>query len=429
MAGGQERVLRRRIKSIQSTQKITRAQELIAASRIVKATAAVEAAQPYSESITQVVRDLAAGGGGSDSPLLTPRPEIRRVAFIVIAADRGLSGAYNSSVIREAERAVLAEVARGRDYSVIAVGRKVESYFRYRDYKIDAVCSGFSDQPSYEDARQVGAAATSAFLAGDTDEVQIVYTEYRSAGVQAVVRQTLMPLVRDEIPEATGDAPTVAASYEFEPDPEGILDLLLPRYVDSRVYAALLNAAASEHTARQRAMKAATDNAADLITSLSRVMNRARQDTITTEIMEIVSGSEALRQGASDETDYLSDTIEGRERGSLRRTRHRPLRLSHRSHSMTMTADTPETTLKDGRVVAIAGPVVDVEFPPDALPEINFARRDGRRARGRHHHHHRRGRAADRRQPRARHLHEAHRRPQARHDRAQHRPRHHHAGR
>jgi F-type H+-transporting ATPase subunit gamma len=312
MAGGQERVLRRRIRSIQSTQKITRAQELIAASRIVKATAAVEAAQPYSEAITQVVRDLSAGGSGSDSPLLTPRPEIRRVAFIVIAADRGLAGAYNSSVIREAERAVLAEVARGRDYSIIAVGRKIESYFRYRDYKIDAVASGFSDQPSYEDARQVGAAATRAFLAGETDEVQVVYTAYHSAGVQIVTRQTLMPLVRDEIPGAEGGEATVAAAYEFEPSPEGILDLLLPRYVDSRVYAALLNAAASEHTARQRAMKAATDNAADLITSLSRVMNRARQDTITTEIMEIVSGSEALRQGEHD-TDYLSDTIEGRD--------------------------------------------------------------------------------------------------------------------
>jgi len=312
MAGGQERVLRRRIRSIQSTQKITRAQELIAASRIVKATAAVEAAQPYSEAITQVVRDLSAGGSGSDSPLLTPRPEIRRVAFIVIAADRGLSGAYNSSVIREAERAVLAEVARGRDYSIIAVGRKIESYFRYRDYKIDAVASGFSDQPSYEDARQVGAAATRAFLAGETDEVQVVYTAYRSAGVQIVTRQTLMPLVRDEIPAAEGGEATVAAAYEFEPSPEGILDLLLPRYVDSRVYAALLNAAASEHTARQRAMKAATDNAADLITSLSRVMNRARQDTITTEIMEIVSGSEALRQGEAG-TDYLADTIEGRD--------------------------------------------------------------------------------------------------------------------
>lgn len=313
MAGGQERILRRRIKSIQSTQKITRAQELIAASRIVKAQAAVTSAQPYSESITQVVRDLAAGGGGGDSPLLNPRAEIGKVAFIVVAADRGLCGAYNSSVIREAERALLAQRAQGRDYSLIAVGRKAESYFRYREYKVDAAFTGFTDQPRYEDARQIGAAATSAFLAGDTDVVEIVYTEYRSAGVQAVVRQTLMPLARDTIVESPDAEATVPASYEFEPDPEGILDLLLPRYVDSRVYAALLNAAASEHTARQRAMKAATDNADDLITSLSRVMNRARQDAITTEIMEIVSGSESLRQSESGETDYLSDTIEGRD--------------------------------------------------------------------------------------------------------------------
>jgi len=313
MAGGQERLLRRRIKSIQSTQKITRAQELIAASRIVKAQAAVTAAGPYSETITQVVRDLAAGGGGGDSPLLNPRAEVRKVAFIVVAADRGLCGAYNSSVIREAERALLDQTTQGRDYSLILAGRKAESYFRYREYKVDAAFTGFTDQPSYEDARQIGAAATSAFLAGDTDVVEIVYTEYRSAGVQAVVRQTLMPLARDTIAEHPDGEATVAASYEFEPDPEGILDLLLPRYVDSRVYAALLNAAASEHTARQRAMKAATDNADDLITSLSRVMNRARQDAITTEIMEIVSGSESLRQGESGETDYLSDTIEGRD--------------------------------------------------------------------------------------------------------------------
>ena len=313
MAGGQERLLRRRIKSIQSTQKITRAQQLIAASRIVKAQAAVTAAQPYSETITQVVRDLAAGGGGGDSPLLNPRAEVQKVAFIVVAADRGLCGAYNSSVIREAERALLAQTAQGRDYSLILAGRKAESYFRYREFKIDAAFTGFTDRPSYEDARKIGAAATSAFLAGDTDVVEIVYTEYRSAGAQAVVRQTLMPLARDAIAENADGEATVAASYEFEPDPEGILDLLLPRYVDSRVYAALLNAAASEHTARQRAMKAATDNADDLITSLSRVMNRARQDAITTEIMEIVSGSESLRQGASDETDYLSDTIEGRD--------------------------------------------------------------------------------------------------------------------
>jgi len=314
MAGGQERLLRRRIKSIQSTQKITRAMELIAASRIVKAQASVVSAQPYSESITQVVRDLSAGGGGGDSPLLNPRPEIRRVAHIVVTADRGLCGAYNSSVIREAERSLLAQRALGRDYSLVLVGRKAESYFRYREYNIDAVFTGFSEQPTYEDARQVGAAATGAFLAGETDLVEIVYTRFISAGTQVVERQTLMPLVRDEVAvTAPGEAATVQPSYEFEPSPEGILDLLLPRYVDSRVYAALLNAAASEHAARQRAMSAATENADELITSLSRVMNRARQDSITTEIMEIVSGAEALRQGGSDESDELSDTLEDRD--------------------------------------------------------------------------------------------------------------------
>jgi F-type H+-transporting ATPase subunit gamma len=289
--------------------------ELIAASRIVKAQAAVVAANPYSDAITQVVRDLSVGGGGGDSPLLNPREEIRRVGFIVAAADRGLSGAYNSSVIREAERAIQAEQRQGRDYSLVVVGRKVESYFRYRGYRIDAVFTGFTEQPTYEDARQVGAAATSAFLAGDTDLVEIVYTRFVSAGTQEVVRQILMPLARDDVAESSssGDPETVPASYEFEPSPEGILDLLLPRYVDSRVYSALLNAAASEHAARQRAMSAATENADELITSLSRVMNRARQDSITTEIMEIVSGSESLRQGESDDTDYLSDTIEGRD--------------------------------------------------------------------------------------------------------------------
>ena len=184
----------------------------------------------------------------------------------------------------------------GRDYALFLVGRKAEGYFRYRNFRIDQSFTGFSDRPTYEDARKIGRAVTAAFVAEEVDMVELVYTEYRSAGVQIVTRQTLMPLVRDEIPAAGGEA-TVAASYEFEPSPEGILDLLLPRYVDSRVYAALLNAAASEHAARQRAMKSATDNADDLITRLTRVMNRARQDAITTEIMEIVSGAEALRSG------------------------------------------------------------------------------------------------------------------------------------
>ena len=322
MAGGRERILRRRIKSIQSTQKITRAQELIAASRIAKASAQVAAAQPYSETITQVVRDLAAGGGPSGSALLSQPDEIRKVGHIVVVGDRGLCGAYNSTVIRTAERAIAEQQRLGRDYSLVLAGRKAESYFRYRDYRIDAAFSGFSQQPSFEDARQIGAAATALFVDGDTDLVEIIYTKFQSAGVQAVVRETLMPLSREEISAepVPGDEPPVRAGYEFEPSAEEILDLLLPRYVDSRVYAAMLNAAASEHAARQRAMKSATDNAEDLITSLSRSMNRARQDAITTEIMEIVSGAEALRSGAGDARgdDILNETVEdGAEPGLM----------------------------------------------------------------------------------------------------------------
>jgi F-type H+-transporting ATPase subunit gamma len=316
MAGGRERILRRRIKSIQSTQKITRAQELIAASRIARASAQVAAAQPYSDTITQVVRDLAAGGGPSGSALLSQPDEIRKVGYIVVVGDRGLCGAYNSTVIRTAERAIAEQQRLGRDYSLVLAGRKAEGYFRYRDYRIDAAFSGFSQQPAFDDARAIGAAATGLFVDGDTDVVEIIYTKFESAGTQTVTRERLMPLSREDIASepVPGGEPPVRAGYEFEPSAEGILDLLLPRYVDSRVYAALLNAAASEHAARQRAMKSATDNAEDLITSLSRSMNRARQDSITTEIMEIVSGAEALRSGGGDirADDLLTDTIEGR---------------------------------------------------------------------------------------------------------------------
>jgi F-type H+-transporting ATPase subunit gamma len=322
MAGGQERILRRRIRSIQSTQKITRAQELIAASRIARAQTQVEAAQPYSDKITEVVHDLAAAGGAGDSLLLTPRPDVRKVAYIVIAADRGLCGAYNSSVIRTAERAIEARRAQGVEYALVLVGRKPEGYFRYREYAIDAAFSGFSERPSYEDAKRVGAAATEMFVSGDIDLVEIVSTRFVTVGTQIVERQRLMPLASEELVATDGATPGapapggeqgVQAAYEFEPSPEGILDLLLPRYVDARVYAALLNAAASEHAARQRAMKSATDNAEDLITNLTRNMNRARQDAITTEIMEIVGGAEALRTGGVRPDDLLADTIEDRD--------------------------------------------------------------------------------------------------------------------
>jgi F-type H+-transporting ATPase subunit gamma len=302
MAGGQERILRRRIRSVESTKKITRAMELIAASRIVKAQARVEAAQPYAEGITDVVRNLQSAGGGSNSALLTPREEVRKVANIVMSADRGLCGGYNSTVIRAAEHDMRDQETAGRENMLVTVGRKAEAYFRFRDYPIDAAYSGFSDNPSYEDARAVASAVVEAFEAGELDRVQLVYTKFVSAGRQEVVVEPLLPLEASE-----GDTPSEhatgepAADYEYEPNPDAILETLLPRYTESRIYAALLNAAASEHASRQRAMKAATDNAEDLILTYRRRMNRARQDSITTEIMEIVGGAEALSQGAGDQ--------------------------------------------------------------------------------------------------------------------------------
>jgi F-type H+-transporting ATPase subunit gamma len=296
MAGGQERILRGRIRSVQATKKITRAMELIAASRIVKAQQRVAAAVPYSDQITEVVKDLAAAGGASQSPLLAGR-DVKRTAYVTITADRGLCGGYNAGVQRAAEGEIKKDVLKGSDYTVIAVGRKSEGYFRFRGYKINRTFSGFSDNPTYADAKRIGEYVVEQFLAGEIDRVELVYTRFISAGSQEVVQRPLVPLEREVAEGGSGkglDADGTPADFEFEPDPGTILDTLLPRYVEARIYAALLNAAASEHAFRQRAMKSATDNAEELIKNLSRIMNRARQDSITTEIMEIVSGAEAL---------------------------------------------------------------------------------------------------------------------------------------
>jgi F-type H+-transporting ATPase subunit gamma len=297
MAGGQERILRGRIRSVQATKKITRAMELIAASRIVKAQQRVAAAVPYSERITEVVKDLAAAGGASQSPLLAGREQVRRTAYVVISADRGLCGGYNAGVQRATEGEIKADVLAGKDYAVVACGRKAEGYFKFRGYTIAHAFGGFSDNPTYAHAKTIGQFVMDGYVAGDFDRVELVYTRFVSAGSQEVVLRPLVPLDRDTVAGGDGkgtDAAGVAADFEFEPDPGTILDTLLPRYVEARIYAALLNAAASEHAFRQRAMKSATDNAEELIKNLSRIMNRARQDSITTEIMEIVGGAEAL---------------------------------------------------------------------------------------------------------------------------------------
>ena len=268
--------------------------ELIAASRIVKAQQRVIAAVPYSERITDVVKDLAAGGAVSGSPFLKPRENIRTTCYVAIVADRGLCGGYNSAVLRATEGEIKADVLAGKEYLVIPVGRKAESFFRFRGYKMKQGFAGFSDAPTYADAKRIGEFVTDLFLRGEVDRVELVYTRFVSAGFQELVRRPLVPLEQDVIAGGDGRPSTTNGAYEFEPEPESILNTLLPRYVEARVYAALLNAASSEHAFRQRAMKAATDNAEEIIKNLSRIMNRARQDSITTEIMEIVSGAEAL---------------------------------------------------------------------------------------------------------------------------------------
>jgi len=299
VAGGQERVLRRRIKSVQSTKKITKAMELIAASRIVKAQQRVAAARPYSEQILQVLHHLSVGGAASVNPLLQVKDDadVHTVEYVVVAGDRGLCGGYNANVIRAAEASMRAERAAGRAIVLVTVGKKVESYFRFRKWEIAAAVNGVIDRPTYEDARRVAAEVLPRFADGDVERVQLIYTQFLSAGTQRVVQRRFLPLdaeamglTNESADEPSGPTP----DYEYEPDPSTILDALLPRYVEARLFGALLDASASFFAAQQRAMASASDNADDLITSLTRQRNRARQDSITTEIMEIVSGAEAL---------------------------------------------------------------------------------------------------------------------------------------
>ena len=293
--GAQLRVYRRRIRSVQSTKKITRAMELIAASRIVKAQAAVNAAQPYSRQITRVISALASQSN-IDHPLLQDKPDARRAAVLVVSSDRGLAGGYNANALKTAGALEGLLKSDGKEPVLYLIGRKAASYYRFRGREAAQTWTGFSEQPSYEDARQVADALIAAFLLpaeqGGVDEIHVVHTEYVSALTQRPVANRILPLVVEE-----SDAPPPEGAlplYEFEPSPEALLDSLLPRYVQTRVYAALLESAASESASRRRAMKAATDNADDLIKSLTRAANSARQAEITQEISEIVGGASAL---------------------------------------------------------------------------------------------------------------------------------------
>jgi len=304
----QVRILRRRIRATQSMRKITKAQELIATSRIGKAQARVEASRPYTEGITDVVSALA-DTAALDHPLLVERENPRRAAVLVVTSDRGLAGGYNANVLRRSEelQALLRE--QGKEPVLYVVGRKGVNYYRFRQREIAESWTGFSEQPTYTAAAKAARTLVGAFLVGTeyaeetdseaagVDEIHIVYTEFRSMLTQTPVAHRLAPLEVEYGAEDVGPLPL----YEFEPDPEELFGSLLPRYLSARVWTALLESAASESASRRRAMKAATDNANDLIRDLTLEANRARQAQITQEISEIVGGVDALAAAAGSD--------------------------------------------------------------------------------------------------------------------------------
>jgi F-type H+-transporting ATPase subunit gamma len=299
VAGGQERVLRRRIRSVQSTKKITKAMELIAASQIVRAQNRIAANRPYRLGIARIVAEAQRADPTAAAKLARSSDASGGVGVVAIVGDRGLAGAYNSSVFRSTERLVAELSGNGAPVKVFTVGKKAPAYFRFRGIEVERSFLGFSDRPSFSDAQGVAGAAWWAFLNGEIDKLILVSTRFISSGSQSVKVAQLLPLPEAAVP-GDGEAPAapdrLLGYTEFEPDPERLLEELAPRYIESELFSALLEGAASFFTAQQRAMAAATDNADELIRTLSRIMNRARQDAITTEIMEIVGGAEALRQ-------------------------------------------------------------------------------------------------------------------------------------
>ena len=296
MASAELRDTRRRIRSVQATAKITRAMELIAASRIPKAQARVSASKPYTAKLIEVIRNVGSASGSASHLLLDPR-EVRTVGVLVVSADRGLAGAYASSVIRLTEASMIAHRRAGREVRLFAVGKKAQSYFDYRGYAIERSFLGVTDTPGYGDARAIAATVMEAFAAGRVDAVEAYSTRFESMLTQTPVEFDLLPVTPPAADQTAGEPMAAASvSYSYEPDPEEILERLLPRYVEAIVYNMLLESSASEHSARRRAMKAATDNADELIKVLTNVANRARQAEITTEISEIVGGAEALNE-------------------------------------------------------------------------------------------------------------------------------------
>ena len=284
------------MRSVKATKKITKAMELISASRIVKAQQRVAASSPYANELTRAVTAVASFSS-TNHPLTTPSENPRRAAVLIITADRGMAGAYSNAAIKEGDQLVTALRERGLATEAYLVGRKAVNYYRFRSRKIAGSWTGFSDNPTYVHAKEVSDALISAFVADSetvatgVDELHIVYTQFKSMITQIPEARRMLPL---EVVESEATSSTLLPMYEFEPNAAEVLNSLLPRYIEARVFNAMLQSAASEHAARRRAMKSATDNADELIKSLTRLANAARQAEITQEISEIVGGADAL---------------------------------------------------------------------------------------------------------------------------------------
>ena len=289
------------MRSVKATKKITKAMELISASRIVKAQQRVAASSPYANELTRAVTAVASFSS-TNHPLTTPSENPRRAAVLIITADRGMAGAYSNAAIKEGDQLVTALRERGLATEAYLVGRKAVNYYRFRSRKIAGSWTGFSDNPTYVHAKEVSDALISAFVADSetvatgVDELHIVYTQFKSMITQIPEARRMLPL---EVVESEATSSTLLPMYEFEPNAAEVLNSLLPRYIEARVFNAMLQSAASEHAARRRAMKSATDNADDLIKSLTRLANAARQAEITQEISEIVGGADALASASA----------------------------------------------------------------------------------------------------------------------------------
>lgn len=295
------REIKRRIRSVANTEQITKTMEMVATAKIKRAQERIEAARPYAFKMIEVLANVAGSAAAAQHPLLTTHDGIENVAIVVLTSDRGLCGAFNANVIRATEYIAACERREGHEVSLVVSGKKGISYFKWVGYPMLAEYRGISDRPTFADAKQIADLLIAGYEALEFDRVWLVFNQFKNVAEQKVTEHMLLPIEREEVDqEATGAGAdafvTMEAEYVFEPSAQSVLERLLPTYIEALVYRALLESAASEHGARRTAMKSASDNASDMIFTLTRSMNRARQAQITQEISEIVGGADALKE-------------------------------------------------------------------------------------------------------------------------------------